>query len=129
MDEDAIQSRWGAPRDGGARRHEGIDVFAPRGTPVLAGAAGRVSRVQETPIGGRVVWLQTDAGSLYYAHLDRPLVAAGDRVGAGDTLGTVGNTGNAAATPPHLHFGIYAPRAIDPEPFVVGRRDGPRTRR
>ena len=103
-------------------------MFAPRGTPVLAGAAGRVSRVQETPVGGRVVWLQTDAGSLYYAHLDRQLVEPGARVAAGDTLGTVGNTGNAAATPPHLHFGVYGRRgAVDPEPFVVGRRAEPRT--
>ena len=78
---DAIQSRWGAPRDGGARRHEGVDVFADRGTPVVAAAAGRVTRVQETPIGGRVVWLRPDAApvSLYYAHLDRQRVAPGAR--------------------------------------------------
>ena len=130
VDDGAIRSRWGAPRDGGARRHEGIDVFAPRGTPVVAGAPGRVSRVQETPIGGRVVWLQSDLGSLYYAHLDRQSVAVGARVAAGDTLGTVGNTGNAASTPPHLHFGLYGRGgAVDPEPFVVGRRDAPRTQR
>ena len=120
----AIQSRWGAPRDGGARRHEGVDVFADRGTPVVAGAPGRVTRVRETPVGGRVVWLRPDAAavSLYYAHLDRQLVAPGDRVAVGDTLGTVGNTGNAASTAPHLHFGVYgAGGAVDPEPFVVAR--------
>ncbi|WP_420455287.1 M23 family metallopeptidase [Rubrivirga sp.] len=129
VDQDAIRSRWGAARDGGARSHEGIDIFADRGTPVVASAAGRVSRVQETPIGGRVVWLQTDLGSLYYAHLDRQLVEPGARVAVGDTLGDVGNTGNAAATPPHLHFGIYGRGgAVDPEPFVVGRRPAPRTR-
>ncbi len=128
-DQDAIRSRWGAARDGGARSHEGIDVFADRGTPVVAASAGRVSRVQETPIGGRVVWLQTDLGSLYYAHLDRQLVEPGARVAAGDTLGEVGNTGNAATTPPHLHFGVYGRGgAVDPEPFVVGRRPAPRTR-
>ena len=129
-DEGAIRSRWGADRDGGARRHEGIDVFAERGTPVVAARAGRVTRVQETPIGGRVVWLRPDgeAVSLYYAHLDTQRVAPGARVAAGDTLGTVGNTGNAAATPPHLHFGVYGRGgAVDPEPFVVGRRAGRRT--
>ena len=129
-DEGAIRSRWGAARDGGARSHEGVDIFADRGTPVVAGAAGRVSRVQETPIGGRVVWLQADAApvSLYYAHLDRQLVAPGDRVAVGDTLGEVGNTGNAVSTPPHLHFGLYGRGgAVDPEPFVVGRRNAPRT--
>lgn len=128
--EGAIRSRWGADRDGGARRHEGIDIFADRGTPVVAGAAGRVERVRETPIGGRVVWLRADDApvSLYYAHLDRQLVADGDRVAVGDTLGEVGNTGNAVSTPPHLHFGIYGRGgATDPEPFVVGRRAAPRT--
>lgn len=130
-DQGAIRSRWGADRDGGARSHEGIDVFAERGTPVVAAAAGRVTRVQETPIGGRVVWLRADDApvSLYYAHLDRQRVEAGARVGVGDTLGEVGNTGNAANTPPHLHFGVYGRGgAVDPEPFVVGRRDAPRTR-
>ena len=127
-DEGAIRSRWGAARDGGARSHEGVDVFADRGTPVVAALPGRVSRVRETPIGGRVVWLDTDAGALYYAHLDRQLVEAGARVAAGDTLGEVGNTGNAASTPPHLHFGVYGRRgAVDPEPFLVGRRAAPRT--
>ena len=126
--EGAIRSRWGAPRDGGARRHEGLDVFADRGTPVVAAAAGRVSRVQETPIGGRVVWLRTDLGSLYYAHLDRQHVEAGRSVAVGDTLCEVGNTGNAVSTPPHLHFGVYGrDGAVDPEPYVVGRRTAPRT--
>ena len=130
VDEGAIRSRWGAARDGGARSHEGIDLFADRGTPVVAGAAGRVERVRETPIGGRVVWLRADGApvSLYYAHLERQLVADGDRVAVGDTLGEVGNTGNAVNTPPHLHFGVYGRGgAVDPEPFVVGRRESPRT--
>ena len=129
-DEGAIGSRWGAARDGGARSHEGVDVFADRGTPAVAARAGRVTRVQETPIGGRVVWLRPDGAdvSLYYAHLDTQRVAPGARVAAGDTLGTVGNTGNAAATPPHLHFGVYGRGgAVDPEPFLVGRRPAPRT--
>ena len=129
-DEGVIRSRWGAARDGGARTHEGVDLFADRGTPVVAARAGRVMRVQETPIGGRVVWLRPDGEdvSLYYAHLDTQRVAPGARVAAGDTLGTVGNTGNAASTPPHLHFGVYGRGgAVDPEPFLVGRRAGRRT--
>jgi murein DD-endopeptidase MepM/ murein hydrolase activator NlpD len=119
-----VGSVWADPRDGGARRHEGIDVFAERGTPVVAAAAGRVTRVQETPRGGRVVWLSPDDRpvSLYYAHLDTQLVADGAAVEVGDTLGRVGNTGNAAGTPPHLHFGIYGRGgAVDPSPFVLGR--------
>ncbi|MHA6248303.1 peptidoglycan DD-metalloendopeptidase family protein [Pontibacter sp. CAU 1760] len=117
-----IASIWGDPRDGGARRHEGVDIFAKRGTPALAATAGLVSRVQTTPRGGKVVWL-TDAAhgqSLYYAHLDSQLVAAGQRVQAGDTLGLIGNTGNAITTNPHLHFGIYrfGRGATNPYPYL-----------
>jgi murein DD-endopeptidase MepM/ murein hydrolase activator NlpD len=107
--EQDIRSRFGAPRDGGRRDHHGVDIFAPRGTPVLAGAAGTVRRVATTTIGGNVVWLRDrDGHSLYYAHLDRQSVTDGQEVEVGDTLGFVGNTGNARTTPPHLHFGIYA---------------------
>ena len=118
----AVGSFWGADRDQGARRHEGIDIFAPRGTAVVAAAAGVVTRTGETPVGGRVVWLaEAEHGShLYYAHLDRQLVTPGQMVRAGDTLGLVGNTGNARHTVPHLHFGIYrtGQGAVDPFPFV-----------
>ncbi|WP_051718547.1 M23 family metallopeptidase [Hymenobacter sp. IS2118] len=119
----AVGSFWGADRDGGARRHEGIDIFASRGTPVVAATAGVITRTGETPIGGRVVWLADEAGRgnhIYYAHLDKQLVRPGQRVNAGDTLGLVGNTGNARTTTPHLHFGIYrsGQGAVDPFPFV-----------
>ena len=118
----AVGSFWGAARDAGARSHEGIDIFAARGTPVVAATAGFISRTGETPIGGRVVWLaDADAGNhIYYAHLDKQLVTPGQRVQAGDTLGLVGNTGNARTTVPHLHFGIYrsGQGAVDPFPFV-----------
>lgn len=120
--ERAIGSRFGAARDGGAREHHGIDIFAPRGTPVIAATHATVSRVRETAIGGRVVWLRdTERNqSIYYAHLDTQHVADGARVTPGDTLGTVGNTGNARTTPPHLHFGIYrrGEGPIDPYHFV-----------
>ena len=118
----AASSFWGADRDGGTRRHEGIDIFAPRGTPALAAADGFITRTGETPLGGRVVWLADAAHGehLYYAHLDKQLVSPGQRVRAGDTLGLVGNTGNARTTAPHLHFCIYRSSwgAVDPLPFV-----------
>jgi murein DD-endopeptidase MepM/ murein hydrolase activator NlpD len=118
----AVGSFWGAARDGGARQHEGVDIFAPRGTPAVAAVAGTVTRVAETAIGGRVVWL-TEAATgqhLYYAHLDRQLVQPGQQVRPGDVLGLVGNTGNARTTVPHLHFGIYQSGrgAVDPWPFL-----------
>lgn len=111
----AIRSGFGAPRDAGRRSHHGVDIFAPRGTPVLAAVAGRVSRVGTTTLGGNVVWLrERDLDRrLYYAHLDRQAVAQGALVRPGDTLGFVGNTGNARTTPPHLHFGIYM-RGVGP---------------
>lgn len=108
-DTGAILSYFGAPRDGGRRQHHGVDIFAPRGTPVLAAGEGTVSRVDETPIGGRIVWVRDrERGiSQYYAHMDTQLVERGQRVVPGDTVGLVGNSGNAITTPPHLHFGIY----------------------
>ncbi|WP_044017809.1 M23 family metallopeptidase [Hymenobacter sp. APR13] len=118
----AVGSFWGVDRDGGARRHEGIDIFAKRGTPVVAAANGYITRVNETPRGGRVVWLMDTEHSqhIYYAHLDKQLVQPGQQVRIGDTLGLVGNTGNARTTPPHLHFGVYrgGRGAVDPFPFV-----------
>lgn len=117
-----ISSAWGDPRDAGARRHEGIDIFAPRGTPVVASTDGVVSRVGETTRGGKVVWIsdRNRGQNLYYAHLDQQLVTTGQRVAAGDTLGLVGNTGNAKGTAPHLHFGIYryGRGATNPYPYV-----------
>lgn len=105
----SIQSYWGAARDGGRRSHEGIDIFAPRGTPVVAAVKGRVTRTGNRGLGGKQIWLQDrDRGnSLYYAHLDSIIATPGMSVSPGDTLGLVGNTGNARTTPPHLHFGIY----------------------
>ncbi len=110
IDAFSIGSSFGASRDGGRRDHHGVDIFAARGTTVLAASDGMVYRVEETNRGGRVVWVRDDRRQqrLYYAHLDRQLVEPGRRVRVGDTLGLVGNTGNARTTPPHLHFGVYA---------------------
>lgn len=112
-------SAFGVARDAGRRRHEGIDLFAPRGTAVLAVASG-VARASTNRLGGNVVWLHAPAaGRTYYdAHLDRWAVGPFSVVRAGDVIGYVGNTGNAVTTAPHLHFGIYQRGAIDPWPFV-----------
>jgi murein DD-endopeptidase MepM/ murein hydrolase activator NlpD len=116
----AIQSFWGNPRDGGKRSHEGIDIFAERGTPVVAAVKGRISRTGNRGLGGKQVWLREGlfGNSLYYAHLDSVIAKTGQQVKPGDTLGLVGNTGNARTTPPHLHFGIYSGGAKNPLPFV-----------
>lgn len=105
----SIGSSFGDPRDGGRRTHHGVDIFAPRGTPVIAASDAYVRRTDTTDIGGRVIWLRDSRrdASVYYAHLNEILVRGGTRVRAGDTIGTVGNTGNARTTPPHLHFGLY----------------------
>ncbi len=121
-DNAAIQSFWGANRDAGRRSHEGLDIFADRGTPVVAAADGWISSTGNRGLGGKQVWLRAGlfGNSLYYAHLDSIAVGSGKRVKLGDTLGFVGNTGNARTTPPHLHFGIYQGRrgAINPLPYV-----------
>ncbi|WP_256009622.1 M23 family metallopeptidase [Desertivirga xinjiangensis] len=116
-----IGSFWGADRDGGVRRHEGVDIFAAKRTPALAAADGFVSRVGDNKLGGKVVFIRPEGKNynLYYAHLDEQLVTDGQKVSAGDTIGLVGNTGNAINTAPHLHFGIYTGGgAIDPLDFI-----------
>lgn len=126
-----VLSFFGDVRDGGARDHHGVDIFAPRGTPVLAATDGTAYRVQVTPRGGKVVWVRDSTGDIrsYYAHLDSQMVQEGQEVRAGDVLGLVGNTGNAITTPPHLHFGIYIRRAgpVDPWDFLYdsGREPAP----
>ena len=113
-----MQSFWGAGRDAGRRSHEGIDIFASRGTPVVAAINGHITSSGEKGLGGKQVWLRDPKRnqSLYYAHLDSIEPISGKSVKRGDTLGYVGNTGNARTTPPHLHFGIYKSYqgAIDP---------------
>lgn len=117
----SIRDSWYAPRDGGRRRHEGIDIFAPRGTAVHATTEGIVLRIGTSKLGGKVVWVLGPGGQRhYFAHLDRFAgVQAGMRVKPGTVLGYVGDSGNAAGTPPHLHYGIYtATGAINPYPLL-----------
>lgn len=116
----ALRDTWHAPRSNG-RRHEGIDIFAPRGTAVRAATEGVILRVGTNRLGGRVVWVLGPAGQRhYYAHLARFAdVFRGQRVAAGTLLGYVGDTGNARGTPPHLHYAIYAVGgAVNPFPLL-----------
>lgn len=124
-----IQSFWGVDRDGGLRKHEGVDIFNKKGTPILAVEDGRIARVETTNLGGKVVWqrvvwqrLGLFGKSIYYAHLDSQIVSNGQVVKKGEILGFMGNTGNAKLTPSHLHFGIYTGSgAIDPLLYIQKR--------
>jgi murein DD-endopeptidase MepM/ murein hydrolase activator NlpD len=117
----ALSDSYDAPRDGG-RRHEAIDILAPRGTPVLAADDGVIVRVGSNALGGKVVWA-TDAGQLfayYYAHLDHYArgLHEGQSVKRGAVIGYVGTTGNAAPGTPHLHFQMM--RTLDAKRFNGG---------
>ena len=119
-----IADTWGAPR-GTGRSHEGQDIFAPKGTPILSATNGYVYKIGENNLGGQTVSVISAGGRVYYyAHLDA--YARGLEVGGPVTtrtvLGYVGTTGNAVGTPPHLHFGIYTTTgAINPLPLLTDR--------
>lgn len=120
-----IADTFGAPR-GRDRTHAGIDIFAKRGTPVVSATAGVVVAVRDTGLGGRQVWVVGPARErYYYAHLEdwRANLVEGEVVQEGTVLGYVGDSGNAAGTPPHLHWGIYgAGGAYDPLPLLRAPR-------
>lgn len=117
-----LTDTFGAPRSGG-RRHQGLDLLAPRGTPVVAAAGGVVARVSNHALGGNCLWVSSaDGTTYYYAHLDRfaASLQAGGVVEPGDLLGYVGTTGNAAGGAPHLHFEIHRDgEAVNPYPLLA----------
>jgi murein DD-endopeptidase MepM/ murein hydrolase activator NlpD len=125
----SVADDFGAARQIGA--HQGNDVFAAFGAPVLAVADGELSKVGTLPISGNRLWLTSDAGDeFFYAHLSAfsPAAVNGRRVKAGQVIGFTGNTGDAEPTPPHVHFEIHpgGGDAIDPHPILLawqGRRD------
>jgi murein DD-endopeptidase MepM/ murein hydrolase activator NlpD len=96
---------------GGNRRHEAIDVLAPRNTPVLAVEDGKVARLFLSDAGGITIYQFDPTGNYiyYYAHLERYAsgLKEGDHVKRGDVIGYVGTTGNAPRNTPHLHFAIF----------------------
>ena len=104
-----LQDTWGAAR-GNGRRHEGIDIMAPRSSKVISTTEGIVADLRNNNLGGKVIWLLGPNSSWhYYAHLDahRLDLKVGDYIRRGEHIGYVGNTGNAESTAPHLHYGLY----------------------
>ena len=109
---------WGFARSGG-RRHKGVDMMAPHGTPVYAPSAGNI-RVSNSALGGLGFWLEGADGNTYFgSHLQSLEVREG-WVEPGTPIGTVGSTGNAGGTP-HLHFEVMlgGGSSVNPYPFTL----------
>jgi len=107
--------------------HKGIDIFAPKGTPLVACTSGKIVKLRKnTKVGGNTITIRDNNGlNYYYAHMDviSPTLKRGDLISSGEVIGTVGDSGNAKGTHPHLHFSIYDKRGynrgnIDPWPFL-----------
>ncbi|WP_443026809.1 M23 family metallopeptidase [Sphingomonas sp. LT1P40] len=137
IDVRSLRSNWGDARGGGTRAHQGLDIMAPGGTPVVAAADGTVEKLYFSEGGGGISLYERSVDGrwmLYYAHLASYAdVREGQRVRAGDLLGYVGDTGNAGAGNYHLHFGMamMAPgerwhqgTPVDPYPLLAGKRSG-----
>jgi murein DD-endopeptidase MepM/ murein hydrolase activator NlpD len=105
-----IEDSFTEQRDGGERKHNALDILAPRNTPILAADDGTILRMSTNALGGITIYA-TDRDHqfvYYYAHLDHYQrgLTAGRSIQKGDTLGFVGTTGNAPKDVPHLHFQI-----------------------
>jgi len=117
----SFMNDWGFPRGGGARYHEGNDLFVSRGTPVRAPVGGTVT-FKTGAIGGLQFSLAGNDGITYIGtHMDKfGRDGKNGKVRAGDTIGFVGNSGNAVGTATHLHFGIYYKGApVNPYPTLT----------
>ena len=132
----SYRSTYGEPRDGGTRLHNGTDIFAEKGTPIVAVASGRVVRLGIGEDAGQfVVVRHNDGWSSVYVHLNNdspgtdnglargygPGVKVGVRVTAGTILGYVGDSGNAEESTPHLHFELHQPDGFRPDPYPALR--------
>jgi murein DD-endopeptidase MepM/ murein hydrolase activator NlpD len=117
-----LNDSYGAPRSGG-RTHEGIDIFAPEGAPVLAAAAGVIVGRDSSALGGIALYHRDlDQRTIYfYGHLQRyeAGLKEGDLVRQGDVIAYVGQTGNVPPGAPHLHFSIFT--VPDPNRWWRGR--------
>jgi murein DD-endopeptidase MepM/ murein hydrolase activator NlpD len=109
VDPKTLKDTFSESRDG--RKHEALDIMAPRGTPVLAVAEGNVAKLFNSKQGGLTVYQFDDSQqyAYYYAHLDHyaPNLKEGMLLRKGDTLGYVGSTGDAKPDAPHLHFAVF----------------------
>src|SRR4051812_36247002 len=118
---DQLRNTWGMARDGG-RHHKGIDIFASRNTPTRRARGGVAELRARRGRGGKVVYGVGPGGYRhYYAHLEEfGPQAEGDWVEAGEVIGYVGNSGNAAISSTQLHYGIYTPggRAVNPFTYL-----------
>jgi murein DD-endopeptidase MepM/ murein hydrolase activator NlpD len=116
----------------GSRRHEAIDILAPRGTPVVAVDEGKIAKLFTSKHGGLTIYQfdRDDTHSYYYAHLDRYAggLHEGQYLARGDPIGSVGTTGNAPPNRPHLHFAIFElgpekhwweGKPVNPYPFLM----------
>jgi murein DD-endopeptidase MepM/ murein hydrolase activator NlpD len=139
--ESRVFSGFGVDRDGGARRHKGNDLPAPKMAPVVAVADGTVTAVHSTPPDD-CCWIlitHADGWQSLYVHLNndtwrtddglghgvRPGLVAGDTVVAGEVIGWVGDSGNAESTVPHIHFELRHPDgySVDPHASLQAARD------
>lgn len=118
-----ISDSFGAPRPG-HRTHDGVDIFAARGTKILSPTPGIVLWRGYDRRGGNAMYILGPGFSrYYYAHLNEPgLFHAGSRIHSGQTIGYVGNSGNAISTPCHLHFEVIMPTKgkVNPYTLIVG---------
>ena len=119
---------------GQGRVHDAIDIMAPRGTPVIAAAAGTVEKLFDSKLGGRTIYIRRPGGEWidYYAHLDSYAagLAEGQRVARGQVIGAVGSTGDASPDAPHLHYAVNAMapgegwwkgQPVNPYPLLIGQ--------
>lgn len=108
---DASQIRDNFDQVRGNERHDALDIMAPRGTPVLAVADGRIAKLFTSKPGGLTVYQFDTSGRFvyYYAHLESYAdgLTEGALLNRGDRIGSVGSSGNAAPAAPHLHFAVF----------------------
>lgn len=131
---DELSDTYTQSRGGGSRVHNAIDIMAPRGTPVVSASDGTVEKLYFSRGGGGITaYVRSPDGRWlhYYAHLDSyaPGLREGQRIRRGDPIGTVGISGNASPSGPHLHYAIYrtSPRErwwqgapVNPYPLLAG---------
>jgi murein DD-endopeptidase MepM/ murein hydrolase activator NlpD len=116
----SFSDTWGDARSGG-RRHQGTDIMAAYGTPIVAVIAGTVHRAYSSA-GGISLYLRgVDGNEYFYAHNSRNVAADGERVAAGELIAYVGTSGNAPEGSPHLHFERHpgGGAAVNPYAFLV----------